>query len=197
MEHPMSQLNDLSRSLTSLEQGSTIIAVIEMGQSSWLVAGIVPGIERHPLKKLEPSEEELIRLLMRWRAEATEHGGSDHPSGCPAEPLVSYWTNRQLSGWILPPLMIRAFGAHCHSGLMQCSKDSGCNPSLDHRVGAGDERRRHGEPQRRRGPEIDHQLESCWLRGIPTYNDVVGCDPRTEGSTRWRIAAFPPQRPWE
>src|SRR6266404_5143588 len=74
MEHPMSQLNDLSRSLTSLEQDSTIIAVIEMSQSSWLVAGIVPGIERHPLKKLEPSEEELIRLLMRWRAEATEHG---------------------------------------------------------------------------------------------------------------------------
>src|SRR6266436_317586 len=74
MEHPMSQLNDLSRSLTSLEQDSTIIAVIEMSQSSWLVAGIVPGIERHPLKKLEPSEEDLIRLLMRWRTEATEHG---------------------------------------------------------------------------------------------------------------------------
>jgi transposase len=73
-EHPMSQLNDLSRSLTSLEQDSTIIAVIEMSQSSWLVAGIVPGIERHPLKKLEPSEEELVRLLMRWRAEATKMG---------------------------------------------------------------------------------------------------------------------------
>jgi transposase len=70
----MSQPNDLSRSLTSLEQDSTIIAVIEMSQSSWLVAGIVPGIERHPLKKIEPSEEELIRLLMRWRSEATKHG---------------------------------------------------------------------------------------------------------------------------
>jgi len=70
----MSQLNDLSRSLTSLEQDSTIIAVIEMSQSSWLVAGIVPGIERHPLKKLELSEEELVRLLMRWRVEATKIG---------------------------------------------------------------------------------------------------------------------------
>jgi transposase len=70
----MSQLNDLSRSLTSLEQDSTIIAVIEMSQSSWLVAGIVPGIERHPMKKIEPSQEELICLLMRWRAEATKHG---------------------------------------------------------------------------------------------------------------------------
>ena len=68
------QLDDLSRSLTLLEQDSTIIAVIEMSQASWLVAGIVPGIERHPLKKLEPSEVELLRLLMRWRAEATQKG---------------------------------------------------------------------------------------------------------------------------
>ena len=43
-------------------------------QASWLVAGIVPGIERHPLKKLEPNEGELLRLLMRWRAEATKMG---------------------------------------------------------------------------------------------------------------------------
>ena len=33
-------------------------------------------------------------------------------SGCPAEPLVSYQINRQLSGWNLPPLVIRAVGAH-------------------------------------------------------------------------------------
>src|SRR5215212_8619128 len=75
MERPMAQqLDDLSRSLTPLEQDSTIIAVIEMSQASWLVAGIVPGIERHPLKKLEPSEVDLLRLLMRWRAEATQKG---------------------------------------------------------------------------------------------------------------------------
>jgi hypothetical protein len=51
-ERPMPQLNDLSRSLVILEQDATLIAVIEMGQSSWLVAGIVPGVERSPLKKL-------------------------------------------------------------------------------------------------------------------------------------------------
>jgi len=34
------------------------------------------------------------------------------PASCPAEPLVSFQINRQLSGWNLPPLMIRAFGAH-------------------------------------------------------------------------------------
>jgi transposase len=47
----MRQVNDLSRSQTVLDQESTIIGVIEMGQVSWLVAGIVPGIPRHPLKK--------------------------------------------------------------------------------------------------------------------------------------------------
>src|SRR5215217_2826340 len=75
MERPMAQqLDDLSRSRTPLEQDSTIMAVIEMSQASWLVAGIVPGVERHPLKKREPSEVELLRLLMRWRAEATQNG---------------------------------------------------------------------------------------------------------------------------
>src|ERR1019366_6606761 len=37
------------------------------------------------------------------------------PSGYPAKPLVSCQINRQLSGWILPPQVIRAFGAHCHN----------------------------------------------------------------------------------
>ena len=59
----MPQANDLSRCLTALDQDSTLIAVIEMSQSSWLVAGIVPGIERYPAKKLEPNEVELLRLL--------------------------------------------------------------------------------------------------------------------------------------
>jgi hypothetical protein len=31
------------------------------------------------------------------------------------EPLVGYQINRQLSGWILPPLVMRAFGALCHN----------------------------------------------------------------------------------
>src|SRR4029453_124104 len=44
----MPQPNDLSRSLVALDQNSTIIAVIEMSQSSWLVAGLLPGIERQP-----------------------------------------------------------------------------------------------------------------------------------------------------
>src|SRR5690242_10991590 len=70
----MPQPNGLSRSLVALDQESTLIAVIEMSQSSWLVAGIVPGIERHPLKKLDPDEEALLRLLQRWRDEAIKAG---------------------------------------------------------------------------------------------------------------------------
>ena len=66
--------NDLSKSTTPLEQDGTVIAVIEMSQSSWLVGGIVPGLERHPLKKLEPDEDALLRLLQRWRDEAVKAG---------------------------------------------------------------------------------------------------------------------------
>jgi len=70
----MSQPNDLSRSLAALDQDSTLIAVIEMSQKSWLVGAIVPGVERHPLKKLTPDEDELLRLLYRWRDEAARAG---------------------------------------------------------------------------------------------------------------------------
>src|ERR1700741_7526 len=62
----MPQPNDLSRSLVALDQNSTIIAVIEMSQSSWLVAGMLPGIERQPRKKLEPNPERLLALLHGW-----------------------------------------------------------------------------------------------------------------------------------
>jgi transposase len=74
MEHPMHKLNDLSRSLTPLDPDGTLIAVIEMSQSSWLVAGIVPGVERQPLKKLAVDESALLKLLNRWREEAERAG---------------------------------------------------------------------------------------------------------------------------
>src|SRR4051812_50219806 len=66
----MSKPADLNRCLAPLDQDHTIIAVIEMSQSNWLVAGIVPGIARHPLKKLAPDQDALLNLLHRWRAEA-------------------------------------------------------------------------------------------------------------------------------
>jgi transposase len=70
----MAKQDDLSRSLVAFEQNNTIIAVIEMSLNNWLVAAIVPGIERHPLKKLSIDEEALLQLLYRWRDEAVKAG---------------------------------------------------------------------------------------------------------------------------
>src|SRR5262245_22229359 len=74
MEPPMQKLNDLSQCRIVLQQDSTLIAVIEMSLSSWLVAGIVPGVERQPLKKLAVDESVLLKLLHRWREEAEKAG---------------------------------------------------------------------------------------------------------------------------
>jgi transposase len=65
---------DASRSLTALEQDSTIIAVIEMSQTKWLIAALVPGVERQPLKKFDAQEEMLLKLLHRCRREAGQAG---------------------------------------------------------------------------------------------------------------------------
>ena len=64
---PMHTPNDLNQSRIVLKQDSTLIAVIEMSLSSWLVAGVVPGVERQPLKKLAVDESALLKLLNRWR----------------------------------------------------------------------------------------------------------------------------------
>ena len=66
--------DDLSRSLVALDQHSSLIAVVELSLSTWLVGGMVPGIERDPLKKLVPDEDGLLKLLHRWRDEAVKAG---------------------------------------------------------------------------------------------------------------------------
>ena len=70
----MANQNDLSRSLVALEQNNTIIAVIEMSLTYWLIAGIVPGVHRHPLKKLNVDEKALLQSLRQWRDEAAKAG---------------------------------------------------------------------------------------------------------------------------
>jgi hypothetical protein len=86
----MQKLNDLSRSLTALQPDGTLIAVIEMSLSSWLVAGIVPGVERQPVKKLAVDECALLKLLHRWREEAQRP-----PERAATGPTnVRYYSNR-------------------------------------------------------------------------------------------------------
>jgi hypothetical protein len=72
---------EASRSLATLEQDSTLIAMIEMSQSKWLVAALVPGVERQPLKKLDAQEEALLKLLHRWRNEAGQARAKRQVSG--------------------------------------------------------------------------------------------------------------------
>jgi hypothetical protein len=89
----MPQPNDLSRSLVALDQNSTIIAVVELSQSSWLVGGVVPGIERRPRKKLEPSPERLLAVL---------HAGGMRRSGPAARSRGLRWPLKPAataSGW--------------------------------------------------------------------------------------------------
>jgi transposase len=57
----VAQVNDLSRSLTAFDPISTLVVVVEMSKASWLVSGSVPGVERQPLKKLEPDAPALLR----------------------------------------------------------------------------------------------------------------------------------------
>jgi transposase len=64
----------LSHSLVAFEQSSSVAVVIEMSEASWLVAGLIPGLARQPLKKLEPDPAALLRLVERWRDEAMKAG---------------------------------------------------------------------------------------------------------------------------
>src|SRR5947207_1263612 len=43
---PVPQVNDLSRSLAAFDPISTLVVIVEMSKTSWLVSGVVPGVER-------------------------------------------------------------------------------------------------------------------------------------------------------
>ena len=101
----MPKFDDLSRSLAALEEDSTLIAVIELSRSSWLVGGIVPGLSRDPLKQISPDAAELLRVLLRWRDEAVA-AGREIGRLC-----VAYEAGRDgfwLARWL------RARGVECH-----------------------------------------------------------------------------------
>jgi transposase len=48
--------------------------VVELSLKTWLVAGLVPGLKRQPLKKQGADADALLALLHRWRAEAIKAG---------------------------------------------------------------------------------------------------------------------------
>jgi transposase len=117
MEGLMAQPNDLSRSLAPFVQGNTLVAVIELSLSSWLVAGLVPGVARQPMKKLEPSAAELLRLLQRWREEAAR-------VGCTIERVVVAYEAGRDGFWLARWLLAREIEAHViHSTSVAVSRE--------------------------------------------------------------------------
>jgi hypothetical protein len=48
----MTKPDDLSKPAVALDHDSTLVCVIEMSGTSWLVAATVPGVDRRPLQKL-------------------------------------------------------------------------------------------------------------------------------------------------
>jgi len=70
----MAQTDDLSRCLAAFDQDTTLVVVVEMSQSTWLAAALVPGLDRQPLKKMAPDQTTLLRLVERWRDEAVQAG---------------------------------------------------------------------------------------------------------------------------
>src|SRR5437899_3804022 len=123
MPHP----NDLSRSLVAMDQNSTINAVIEMSQSSWLVAGMLPGIERQPCKKLEPSPEQLVGLLHRWRDEAVRAGRTITRIALAFEAgRDGFWLARWLRG---------AWGRGARDPSFECGRFAGTSTGKDRSAG--------------------------------------------------------------
>ena len=113
----MSRPNDLSRSFSPFDQQRTVVVVIEMSQSSWLVSGIVPGVDRQPLKKLDPDENALLRLLQRWRGEAEGRGASVERT------VVAFEAGRD-GFWLARWLRSRGIEAHVlHSSSVAVSRE--------------------------------------------------------------------------
>jgi len=104
---------------TVLVQGTTLIAVIELSLSSWLVAGLIPGVSREPLKKLDPKPENLLKLLHSWRDEAIKAGRQI------TRIAVAYETGRD-SFWLARWLREHGIDAHViHATSVAVSREHG------------------------------------------------------------------------
>jgi transposase len=97
--------DDSKACLTAFIQDSTLTVVIEMSLASWLVAGMIPGVNREPLKKIAPNPEVLLQLLHRWRDEAIKAGKEI------TRIAVAYETGRD-GFWLARWLRARGIDAH-------------------------------------------------------------------------------------
>jgi transposase len=156
----MAQADDLSRSLTAFEQSDTLVAVLEMSQSSWLAAGVVPGVERRPLKKLDPDPAALLRLLERWRDQAAKAGREV------ARVVLAFEAGRD-GFWLARWLRARGIEAHVvHSTSVAVSRE--------HRRAKTD----------RLDTEMLIRVFLGWLRGEPRHCSMVAIPTLGEEDAR-------------
>src|SRR4051794_26063187 len=114
---PVAQVNDLSRSLAAFDPISTLVVVVEMSKASWLVSSVVPGVERQPLKKLEPDATALLRLIERWRNEAVRVGR-------PISRIALAYEAGRDGFWLARWLIARGIEAHViHSASVAVSRE--------------------------------------------------------------------------
>ena len=105
-ELPMQKPHDDSKVCpAAFVQDNTLVVVVEMSLASWLVAGLIPGVTREPLKKIDSDAERLLQLLYRWRDEAVAAGKQIDRIA------VAYETGRD-SFWLARWLRSRGIDAH-------------------------------------------------------------------------------------
>ena len=156
----MAQVDDLSRSFAAFEQNATLVAVLEMSQSSWLAAGVVPGVERRPLKKLDPDPAALLRLLEKWRDQAAKAGREV------ARVVLAFEAGRD-GFWLARWLRARGIEAHVvHSTSVAVSRE--------HRRAKTD----------RLDTEMLIRVFLGWLRGEPRHCRMVAIPTLEEEDAR-------------
>ena len=161
-------LNDLSRCLTPLDHNHALIAVIEMSQKNWLVAGIIPGVERQPLKKLAADENELLKLLERWRMEAEKVGHKINRIA------VAFETGRD-GFWLARWLRARGIEAHViHAASVAVSRE--------HRRAKTDRLDTAGLKRAFLG-WLRGEREHCKMAAIPTLAEEDAKRPHRERET--------------
>lgn len=142
--------SDLSKSHVVLGQDSTLIVVIELGLSNWLVGGLVPGLKRQPKKKLDPDPKVLLALIDRWRGEAVKAGKMIE------RVVVAYEAGRD-GFWLARWLLARGVEAHViHPNSIPVPRE--------HRRAKSD----------RLDTELLLRAFLGWLRGEPKHCTMVG-----------------------
>jgi len=188
---------DANKSLVVLDQDSTLVAVIELSLSGWLVAGVVPGLKRQPRKKLDPDPDALLALLQRWRGEAIKAGRTierialAYEAGRDGFWLARWLKARGIEAYVIHPssipvprehrrrktdrldteLLMRAFFGWLRGEVKHCTMAA--IPTLEEE----DAKRPNREHQTLTGERtrLINRLKSCLIRlGIRNFKPTLG-----------------------